>query len=327
MHNTIKNTIEEYFSGELKSPERLALLKTLESNPELKQQFIELKNLYGLLALSDQPDNSEKGEIAYTRFSKNIKKRKILHFFTQIAASAAFLALLITATYWITVHKIKESIPAEQYVSLHVPAGQYLSISLQDGTKVWLNAHTTLTYPTAFTGKERRVRVEGEAFFEITKDEKKPFIVSSQGVEMKALGTQFNVYSYPDVHYMQTSLTEGSLKVYFPGEESKAILLKPNEQVRIQGRQMLVENIPYLDYFWWKKGIYSFHEESLANVLKKLERYYDIKINITDPSIKEWTYTGKFRHRDGIDEIIHLICKTHRFKVEKDEINNTITLK
>jgi ferric-dicitrate binding protein FerR (iron transport regulator) len=169
--------------------------------------------------------------------------------------------------------------------------------------------------------------LEGEAFFEVAKDAERPFIVMSQGVEMKVLGTQFNVHSYPEEHLIQTSLIEGGLKVYFSREEARAITLKPNEQVIIQANQMQVGPIPHLDYFWWKKGIYSFHNELLGNVLKKLELYYDVKIIVKDPSISDWSYTGKFRHRDGIDEILRLICKIHKFAIEKDEENNIITLK
>ena len=86
----------------------------------------------------------------------------------------------------------------------YVPAGQRVKLTLQDGTEVWLNSQTKLTYPALFSGKERRVTVDGEAFFDVAKNPEKPFIVSSQGVEMKVLGTKFNVHSYPGKETIQT---------------------------------------------------------------------------------------------------------------------------
>jgi ferric-dicitrate binding protein FerR (iron transport regulator) len=319
--------VEKYFHEELHASERLSLLKTIESNPELKEQFIEYKNMLGLLAFPDRPDSKEESRKGYARFTGKLKRRRRYRFAMQIAASAAVAALLVVATHWITAHNIKEQIFPVQMNTVYVPAGQHIKLTLQDGTGVWLNANTTLTYPTAFIKEERRVTVEGEAFFEVAKDAQKPFIVSSQGVEIKALGTQFNVYSYPEEQLVQASLIEGEIKVWLKEAESRAITLKPNEQVIIQAYKMESGAIPYLDYFLWKQGIYSFHNEPLENVLKKLELYYDVQIIVKDPSINEWTYTGKFRHRDGIDEILRLIRKIHKFTIVKDEEHNIITLK
>jgi ferric-dicitrate binding protein FerR (iron transport regulator) len=192
---------------------------------------------------------------------------------------------------------------------------------------VWLNAKTTLTYPTVFGDRERRVQVEGEAFFDIAGDAKRPFIVSTRNVNMTALGTKFNVYSYPDEPFVRTSLIEGKLKVYREHEEAKAVTLGANEEITVEDERMTKAMIAYADYFLWTDGIYSFHNELLADMLKKLELYYDVKIVVKEPSICKWEYTGKFRQRDGIDEIIRMIGKIHRFKVEKDEENNVFTLK
>ena len=189
-----------------------------------------------------------------------------------------------------------------------------------------MNAHSTLTFPAHFGKKERKVAVIGEAFFDVAKDTDRPFIVSSQGVNMEVLGTVFNVYSYPEAGYMQTSLLEGKLKVYHENEESEGILLSPNQQVTINEREMLVDTITHSAHFLWTEGIYSFHNEPLSNILRKLELYFDIKIIVKDPTINTWEYTGKFRQLDGIDEILRIINKIHKFKIERDEENNTIIL-
>lgn len=168
--------------------------------------------------------------------------------------------------------------------------------------------------------------MEGEAFFDIAKDREKPFIVESQGVEMKVLGTQFNVYSYESEDYIKTSLLEGALHVYFSNRQETGVFLKPDEQVIIKDDRMNVEKIPHIDYFLWTEGLYSFENELLIDILKKLELYYDVRIVVKDPSIFQWEYTGKFRQRDGIDEILRVIQRIHTFHIEKDEEQNMIIL-
>lgn len=318
--------IKKYFQGELDIADRLKLLREVESNDELKEEFIECKNMYALLSLSDQADDKKANRDGYIRFKNTIKTRRIYHLFSKVAGYAAAIAILILSTYVITLnyHPAISSAIADN--KLYVPAGQRVKLTLQDGTNVWLNAQSTLTYPAVFSQKERRVSVEGEAFFEVAKNTEKPFIVSSQGVDMKVLGTKFNVLSYPGEKDIQTSLIEGALQVYFSKQNEKGVVLRPNEQVTIKDGKMKVGFIPHHDYFLWKDGIYSFENEPLIDILRKLQLYYDVKINIKDPSIFKWEYTGKFRQRDGIDEILRMIQRIHKFKIEKDEDNNIITL-
>ena len=319
--------IIKYFQGELNTTERLQFLRQVETNSELKKQFIEYKNMHALLTHSDQSDNKEENRQGYILFNKIIRTKKIRKIILHTASYAAAITLLVLSTYWFTTshYDIQQSV-ADIENTLYVPAGQRVKLTLQDGTEVWLNSQTKLTYPALFSGKERRVTVEGEAFFDVAKNPEKPFIVSSQGVEMKVLGTKFNVHSYPGKETIQTSLLEGGLKVYFPHAESKGVILKPDEQVTIKGNQMKIGSLPHADYFLWRDGIYSFINEPLIDILKKLELYYDVKIIVKDQSIYNWEYTGKFRQRDGIDQILHMIQKIHKFKISKDEEKNIFTL-
>ena len=210
--------------------------------------------------------------------------------------------------------------------TLYTPAGQRAQLVLQDGTEVWLNAKSKLIYPSQFTGKERKVVVEGEAFFNVAKDYEKPFIVSSQDVDMKVLGTQFNVYCYPEAGYIQTSLLEGSVRVFFQDKESEGITLKPDQQVTVTGGKMVVEPISLNDHFLWREGIYAFENEPLINILKKMELYYDVKIMVKDTSLFNDTYTGKFRQRDSLDDVFRVLQQIRKFKVEKDKDKNIVTL-
>lgn len=315
----------KYFQGELTATERLQVLRQVEADAELKKLFIEYKNMHALMSLSDEVDNKDANKLGYRQFDKLIRTKRLRRFMLQAAGYAAAIVLIIVSTFGLTARYFKQ-IVAEVENTLYVPAGQRMRITLQDGTEVWLNAQTKLTYPSIFAGEERRVHIEGEAFFDVAKNPEKPFIVSSRGIDMKVLGTKFNVNSYPGEEPMETCLLEGSLKVYYPGLEKKAVILKPNERITVKKNQMFVDALPHSDYFLWKEGIYSFKNEPLIHILKKLELYFDVRILVEDPSIYKWEYTGKFRQRDGIDEILRMIQKIHKFKITKDEEQNTITL-
>ena len=239
---------------------------------------------------------------------------------------AAIITLLIIFAYQAGVNQHSEILQENIENKLHVPAGQRIKLTLQDGTTVWLNSHTTLTYPAIFDKKERRVAIDGEAFFIVAQDKHKPFIVSSQGIETKVLGTQFNICSYRKNNDVRTSLIEGSLQIYFTGKENESIILSPNEQISIKNGTIKVDTISHHDNFLWKEGIYSFKDELLVDILNKLQLYYDVRIIIRNPSINQEKYTGKFRQRDSIDDILRMLQKIHKFKIQKDEENNIITL-
>lgn len=321
----MEKLFHSYFQNQLSIGERVELLRKVESDISLKQQFMEMKNLYALAMFSNQaadPDNSRE---SYHLFMRKKRRQRTIQLAVKYSTYAAAIIIIILSTYRLTLDSVRKDLEGGMQ-SLHVPAGQRLRFELQDGTSVWLNAHSTLTYPVHFGKDERKVAIEGEAFFDVAEDTDRPFIVSSQGVSMKVLGTVFNVYSYPEAGYIQTSLLEGKLQVYHENEEAKGILLLPNQQITIDENEMHVDTITNSGHFLWTEGIYSFHNEPLSNILRKLELYFDIKIAVEDPTIYTWEYTGKFRQRDGIDEILRIINKIHKFKIERDEEHNTITL-
>ncbi len=314
-----------YFSGELTVEERLELIHRIENDERLKAEFVRLQNLNAISQLSPHPTDKTEGVKNFDAFSRHIKRitrRKII---SDILKYAAIAVILITSTVWATLYFNNSTLEATMN-TLYVPAGQRAQITLQDGTEVWLNAQSILKYPSHFPKRSREVEITGEAFFNVKKDERRPFIVSTQHIDMLVLGTQFNVYSYPDAGYIQTDLVAGSVKVYNATDEKNGIILKPNEQITIQGNKMTVGNIINLEHLLWKEGIYCFHNERLIDIIKKLQLYYDVKIVVEDPDIFNVRYTGKFRQRDGIDEILRIIQKIRPFKIEKDRDNNIITL-
>ncbi|MCD7940033.1 MAG: DUF4974 domain-containing protein [Bacteroides intestinalis] len=317
--------VQQYFREELTPAERLAFLREVEANASLKEEFMEFQNMHALMSLSSYAEDKEESKEGYMRFLWMKKKKQARDFIIASMKYAAVLICIVLSTYWVSTRCINPFMLGAEMNTLYVPAGQRARITLQDGTMVWLNAQSTLTYPSHFIDKNRRVSLIGEGYFEVAKDTEKPFIVSVSQVEMTVLGTKFNVYSYPDAGYTQTSLLEGSLLVSSVRSGTQ-IVLKPEEQVTVRDGRMMLGKIKHPDAFLWKEGIYSFDDEPLGDIARKLELYYDVKIIIKTPRLADIRYTCKFRQRDGIDEILQLISKVHKFKIMKDKENNIITL-
>lgn len=314
-----------YFSEELTVGERLELIHRIENDSLLKTEFIRLQNLNAVSQLSSHPADRSEGIRNFKTFTSQLKRNAQRKLFINIVKYAAIALILVASTIWATLY-LSDTVTEPIMNTLYVPAGQRAQIMLQDGTEVWLNAQSTLKYPSHFSKKNRTVEITGEAFFDVAQEKKRPFIVSTQHIDMEVLGTQFNVYSYPGADYIQTDLVEGSVKVYQRDDKKRGIILKPDEQVVIRGNHMTVSNTYNPEHLLWKNGIYAFNNERLIVIIEKLQLYYDVKIVVEDPEIFNVRYTGKFRQRDGIDEILRIIQKIQPFKIEKDRDNNIITL-
>jgi len=315
----------KYFTGKLSQSERYKLLQEVDNDESLKKDFIRLQNIHSATQLSSQSEDKSEGKRSFDKFISTINSRERRVKLRSFLKYAAVIVAVISSTIFGTLY-LNDIFEDETFNTLYVPAGQRAQITLEDGTEVWLNAQSTLKYPSKFLKKIRKVEVEGEAFFDVAKDSKRPFIVNAHHVNLEVLGTQFNIYSYSESKCAETTLVEGSLKVIDKLNENNSVILKPNEQVSYINGKLSVSPISNADYFLWREGIYSFDNERLIDIMQKLELYYDITIKVKDPEIFNVTYTGKFRQRDGIDEILRILQIIQPFKIEKDRENNRITL-
>ncbi len=167
-----------------------------------------------------------------------------------------------------------------QYNTLSNPRGsKVIGLTLADGTKVWLNAASSLRYPTAFTGKERKVEITGEAYFEVAHDPALPFIVSKDGTTVQVLGTHFNVNAYDDEHSLNVTLLEGSVKVgTIYGRQPKVI--GPGEQAQVgkDGAIELVNSVDTEEVMAWKNDLFSFKGEGIESIMRQVSRWYDVDV-------------------------------------------------
>ncbi|HMR19683.1 MAG TPA: FecR domain-containing protein [Sphingobacterium sp.] len=201
-------------------------------------------------------------------------------------------------------------------LTLSTPRGGQYQVSLPDGTKVWLNADSKLYYPTVFSGHSRAVELTGEAYFEVARDEDRPFIVRTHNEKIEVLGTHFNINAYDDDTSSSVTLIEGKVKVVLADQQSKILL--PGEQSFVKGGVIEVQKIDVAESVAWKNGEFMFNSESLSSVMRKLARWYDIEVDIA-PDLQHVSIWGSISRYDNFDEVLQIIKMTDdriQFKIE-----------
>lgn len=208
---------------------------------------------------------------------------------------------------------------------LVIPKGKTYQLLLSDGTRIWLNSETEITYPTRFVGNKREITLIGEAFFEVAKNKEKPFIVNANGMEVKVLGTSFNVSCYTADKTISTTLIEGSVSV--KTENKKTVTITPSEQFTYNRDDAKTDiRIVNTELFTsWINGEYIFKDTALEEIVKKLQRWYDFSVNYEDESLKNNRYSLIVDRNTDIDHLLEVISYTSDIKLERT--NNIINIK
>lgn len=247
------------------------------------------------------------------------KKKSI---FLLIAPYAAIFILLIASTVYIT-YKVAVPVPLE-YTQISVAYGESKRITLSDGTMVSVNAGSTLIYPEKFTADTRTVFLMGEANFSVTKNPKKPFIVKTQHIDIKALGTKFYVQSYPNTQFTKATLIEGSIRVDINSAKNEVYVLKPDNQLIYshENSKVSVIDVDAERLASWEDGYLIFQGAGFDEIAQTLERKYNVEINY-DRKINEQAYYVKFNPdeslQDAMDILTVLIDKS-KYKIESSKV-------
>ena len=267
------------------------------------------------ISLLNQPDNRADNQ----KKKRTISFRKIGY---ELAKIAAILIIFWGGTKLFETNTTEESIVT--YQTLYVPAGQRAELILPDSTRVWLNAHSKLIYPVSFGKGNRQVELNGEAYFDVVHNEKQPFIVKTRQMDIQVLGTEFNVTSYSSD--FEVSLLRGCIELSSPSLSS-TYKVKEKEHVKLKDNKLIVNNITDYDYFRWKEGLICFNNESVATIIEKLKLYYDIDIETHNKKFLNSRYSGKFRTKDGIEQVLKVLQIEHKFSYTKNNDLNLITIK
>jgi transmembrane sensor len=203
--------------------------------------------------------------------------------------------------------------------TLSTPRGRQYQLELQDGTKVWLNAASSITYPTIFNSKERMVKVTGEVYFEVAKNAAAPFkveLVDKTNIEV--LGTHFNVNSYETENSFNTTLLEGSVRIRTV--MGSPVLMKPGEQVQVNAKGVkLVRNIDLENVMAWKNGLFSFADANLETVMRQLSRWYDVDVLYEGP-VPDVEFNGEIDRNLTLSQVLNGLSATrinYKFRNEK----------
>lgn len=218
----------------------------------------------------------------------------LLTFLTR-AAAILLLPVLSILIYTLNSNKDQYSQNINEIV-VEAPAGSRMSFELGDGTKVWLNHGSSLKYPLRFNGKNRKVFLTGEAYFAVAHNNEIPFVVGANSLEVKATGTAFNVSAYPDDEMVETTLVEGKVIIYGGVNNQEIKSLSPGECLKYNYSKKVytVESENTNRYTVWKDGFLVFRNDSLEQITKKLARWFNVEVVITNKKVKEFTYTATF---------------------------------
>lgn len=207
----------------------------------------------------------------------------------------------------------KNDSQSTSYNTLVIPRGGEYALQLSDGTRVWLNAATTLKYPPVFSGKQRLVELDGEAYFEVARDTALPFIVRTASLDVQVYGTSFDVCAYQEDEQQYTTLLSGSVGVRW---KEKEVFLNSGEQAVLDVQKGKMEVKPVQAHFYcsWHTGTFVFEEKTLGEILERLSRWYDVEVTYRTPEVKELHFTGDLNRYDDFGKILKFLEMTNKVK-------------
>ena len=300
-----------YFKGEVSDEEAQQITEWIEAKIEHQRYYQQLCRLFEVSYwIEDIPEQTE------VAFPKKTKALPWKHYVISFMKVAAIFVLGFALHFFLNWQKTTHH---ELQHQIHVPTGQHVEIMLADGSKVWLNSGSTLTFPSKFNGKKRMVELDGEGFFEVKSDKEHPFIVSTSKYQVNAVGTSFNIYDYQDSPQFEAALLNGKVEVTTNAKKSSVVILTPNQRAALCQGVLKVKPIENANNYLWRKGILYFNEP-LLEVFDKLQEYYDIEFQIRNSSLtrKSPYCTGKFRAKDGLEHIIRVLKETNHFDYQID---------
>ena len=357
-----ESIIFRYLSGSASEEESGELFEWLKESRENRITYFTLKKIW-LNTRADGctnkyiEDSWDRLKLRTTlQSSKNVKDPGLPRINIRKLAVAATILVLIGISSFLGIQLRNLSEYDQTLVEISAPLGSRTNVSLPDGTNVWLNAGSNLTYRSDFGRGNRNVSLSGEAYFDVSPDKGSVFTVNTRDVDISALGTQFNVKSYPEEEVTETTLVNGLVEVAItdPGIRAQPVLLKPNQRIiysrdtrrilvneeekevaeeteeivaedepelQVQPRIMIADVNDVKEYTSWKDGRLTFRSENLETLTPKLERFYNVKISFQDDSIKKLRYTGTLEEVT-IEEVMRAIASASKinFNIDKNNI-------
>lgn len=345
-----KELLVKYFQKETNSSENEKILNWLRADISNRETFNELKLTWEIFNDHKIPTNNEadwnslRDKMMINPSAGSKDNNPFLVFVRYAAAIFLGFALFFTYDHYLKIDQAK--LAESGFNEIIVPKGEKSQILLSDGTKVWLNSGSKLRYPNSFDINERNVYLEGEAYFDVVKQKKQKFIVHTESISIKVLGTKFNVKNYPEDDLIETTLISGSVLIENEKEEEIA-LLQPNQTALFSKKEgdlaveksgkkeedklsmqplkkkaIQIEEVNTENIVSWKDELLIFNNETLDKMAIKLERWFGMKIIIENEELQNYRYRGKFEDNTTIYEVLEVIKMTTPicYTVSKSEI-------
>jgi ferric-dicitrate binding protein FerR (iron transport regulator) len=309
-----RDLLHRYLLGDSSEEENVQIVRWVDEDPKHYDELKALGIIYDAkIWFQDKNVHTEKA----APISSSNRFKHIIIEICKIAAVFVIGFLLNNI--------VQQFTPAakSKMLSFYAPVGQRAELTLDDGTHVWLNANSRIIYPAQFDAKQRNVTLQGEAYFKVTHNAKRPFIVNAEGYRIKVLGTEFNVQAYSKSRF-ETDLLHGSVHIITPNNQIAK--LKPGTRIYMKDNQTVKGCISHPEHFEWRDGLISFKEESLDDIFKKIELYYDVSITTNNKELLNTHFSGKFRVRDGVEHIMKVLQIANHFIYKINDNRNKITI-
>ena len=312
----------------------LAELKAwIAASPENEDYFIQQREVW-FSAVSREAASKYNKDKAFDTFKNRIGSRKQVEKaprqefrLSALWRYAAIIAVILAVgcfSYWQGGVNVKDTFAD---ISVEAPLGSRTKLYLPDGTLVWLNAGSRMTYSQGFGVDNRKVELEGEGYFEVQRNEKLPFFVKTKDLQLQVLGTKFNFRDYPEDHEVVVSLLEGKVELKKKKKKEKEAFLAPDERAILNKANglMTVETVTASNASQWTDGYLFFDEELLPDIVKELERSYNVNIHIANDSLNKFRFYGNFvRREQSIQEVLDALASTEKIQYKIEERNITI---
>jgi ferric-dicitrate binding protein FerR (iron transport regulator) len=348
--SNIKQLLIDFITGEIDSKEKKQVKDWINSSAENQKYFHHLRDVWESAATKN-PHTKLSTDKSWKRIYKKIhsaeNKEKNVYTLLKIAAVfiLAFAMGMLVDSFLLP---FGSNTVKEKYNITETPRGAKSKVILADGTVVWLNADSRLKYPAEFTGKQRTVELQGEGFFDVKTDEKRPFIVQASGIKIQALGTSFNVKAYEEEETIETTLVEGLVSIQ-KESENKQVFLKPNQKAtfykenntrivesvnsneasevknkpqsnkieEVAGKLIVDEKVETIVNTSWKDNQWIIRNKTLGELSVEIERKYDVSISFNSDELKQFRYSGTLED-EPLAQVLSLISMTSPLKYRMD---------
>jgi len=302
----MERLISRYLNGYCRDEEEKELLKWISQSEENKKHFLKIKDIWDASLKKD--DSAEKNLFDFYQVQVNKKEslQKSIRLWRFVAGIAALLVIGLVISIL-----VYNPAPMEKKLITHtVPLGSKSQVFLADGTEVHLNSGSKLEYYSDFVNDNREVTLSGEAYFKVETDKFHPFIVKTSDFDITVTGTRFNVCSYHDNPFSSVSLIEG--KIGFSASNIQPMVLKPGEKIQYnrEERELAYVSLDLQAEIAWKEGLFIFKNIPFPELIKRLERWYDVKLNCTSDNLNTLQYSGSFKNQETIWQVLDALKLT-----------------